>query len=145
VRVSLGDLCRMLSPEAMLMGEQLSRNIKFFGAASQALIGDALVVVVGLGGVGSHCAHLLVRSGVHNIRLIDFDRVTLSSLNRHAVATRADVGLTKVDVLKRRLLEISPSAVIDARPVLFEGKAAEELLEGVFLYMCVCVRVCVCV
>ncbi|MFN9983223.1 MAG: ThiF family adenylyltransferase, partial [bacterium] len=45
------------------------------------------VVVVGLGGVGSHAANMLARAGVGYLRLIDFDQVTLSSLNRHACAT----------------------------------------------------------
>ncbi len=51
-------------------------------------------------GVGSHAAHLLLRSGVGRLRLIDFDQVSLSSLNRHALATRADVGLPKATCLK---------------------------------------------
>ena len=53
---------------------------------------SSFVVVIGLGGVGSHTAHMLLRSGVQYLRIIDFDQVTLSSLNRHAVATQADVG-----------------------------------------------------
>lgn len=36
------------------------------------------------------------RSGVKRLRVIDFDQVSLSSLNRHAVATWADVGYPKV-------------------------------------------------
>lgn len=55
--------------------EQLTRNIQFFGLEAQQKIADAFVVVVGLGGVGSHCAHLLLRSGVGKLRLIDFDQV----------------------------------------------------------------------
>lgn len=51
-------------------------------------------------GVGSHAAHLLLRSGVGRLRLIDFDQVTLSSLNRHATATRQDVGLPKATCLQ---------------------------------------------
>ncbi len=39
---------------------------------------------------------MLARSGVSFIRLIDFDYVTLSSLNRHATATLEDVGTAKV-------------------------------------------------
>jgi tRNA A37 threonylcarbamoyladenosine dehydratase len=53
------------------------------------------VVVVGLGGVGSHAVNMLVRSGVARVRLIDFDQVTLSSLNRHALAAVRDVGQSK--------------------------------------------------
>jgi tRNA A37 threonylcarbamoyladenosine dehydratase len=33
------------------------------------------VVVVGLGGVGSHAAAMLLRCGVGKLRLIDFDQV----------------------------------------------------------------------
>ena len=51
-------------------------------------------------GVGSHAAHMLLRSGVGRLRLIDFDQVTLSSLNRHATATRQDVGLPKATCLQ---------------------------------------------
>ena len=55
--------------------EQLTRNIQFLGVAGQAALADALVVVVGLGGVGSHAAHLLLRAGVGRLRLVDFDQV----------------------------------------------------------------------
>ena len=55
--------------------------------------------MVGLGGIGSHCAHMLARSGIGKLRFVDFDQVTLSSLNRHAIATRADVGISKVAFL----------------------------------------------
>lgn len=51
-------------------------------------------------GVGSHAAHLLLRSGVGRLRLIDFDQVSLSSLNRHALATRTDVGMPKATCLQ---------------------------------------------
>ena len=50
--------------------------------------------------MGSHAAHLLLRSGVGRLRLIDFDQVSLSSLNRHALATRADVGMPKATCLQ---------------------------------------------
>lgn len=64
--------------------------------------------MVGLGGVGSHCTSALARSGVSRIRLIDFDQVTLSSLNRHAVATLADVGTPKVNCVRRQLEAVVP-------------------------------------
>lgn len=59
-------------------------------------------------GVGSHAAHLLLRSGVGKLRLIDFDQVTVSSLNRHAVATREDVGIPKATCLERHFRNILP-------------------------------------
>ena len=73
---------------------------------------------------------MLVRSGVAKVRLIDFDQVTLSSLNRHAVANLEDVGTPKVECLKRALSAVCPWVEIDARNNLWEIDVAEKLLEG---------------
>jgi hypothetical protein len=75
---------------------------------------EPLVVVVGLGGVGSHAAHLLLRGGVRRLRLVDFDQVSLSSLNRHATAVRRDVGTPKVRAVRDQLLRIAPDAQASA-------------------------------
>eukprot|EP01031_Cornospumella_fuschlensis_P027293 gene27293-32965_t len=88
--------------------ELLARVCSFFGEDGLKKLRSSFVIVVGLGGVGSHCAHMLARSGVGRLRLIDFDQVTLSSLNRHAVATLADVGISKAEAMRRRLKDIVP-------------------------------------
>ena len=46
---------------------------------------------------------------MRKLRLIDFDQVSLSSLNRHALATRADVGMPKATCLKASSTPHSPS------------------------------------
>jgi hypothetical protein len=116
--------------EDEILAEQFTRNVQFFGAEGQAAVAAAFVVVVGLGGVGSHAAHLLLRSGVGRLRLIDFDQVTLSSLNRHAVATRADVGLPKAAVLAAHFAAILPEARVEPITAMFTADAAEALLAG---------------
>jgi tRNA A37 threonylcarbamoyladenosine dehydratase len=73
---------------------------------------------------------MLARAGVGSLRLIDFDQVTLSSLNRHAVATRADVGLTKVQACKTHFITFNPHCEVDAVPRMFTEEGAEELLLG---------------
>ena len=73
---------------------------------------------------------MLARAGVARIRVIDFDQVTLSSLNRHAVANRADVGLPKAAVLKKHILDFAPWCQVDARVEMFEESKADLLLEG---------------
>jgi tRNA threonylcarbamoyladenosine dehydratase len=78
--------------------------------------------------VGSHTAAALARSGVSRIRLVDFDQVTLSSLNRHAVATLADVGLPKVLCLQRRLMAVSPWVKFDLRVEKFDKESEDGLL-----------------
>lgn len=113
-----------------LLREQLSRNISFLGEEGVEKLKKSFVIVVGCGGVGSHAAHLLLRSGVQHIRLIDFDQVTLSSLNRHAVATHADVGTPKVRCLQKYFKAIMSSAKVEGVVEMFTGEMAKELLAG---------------
>ncbi|KAG6310689.1 hypothetical protein E4U22_003130, partial [Claviceps purpurea] len=73
----------------------------------------------------------LARSGVSKIRLVDFDQVTLSSLNRHAVATvatLADMGTSKVHCVQRRFIAIAPWVKFDLRQEKFDGSVAKRIL-----------------
>ncbi len=114
-----------------IVREHFTRNVQFFGQTGQETIADAFVVVVGLGGVGSHCASMLLRSGVRKLRVVDFDQVSLSSLNRHAVATREDVGKPKADVLRKHFAKIFPEAEIEVCNAMCEKKN-EEMVLGVW-------------
>ncbi|KAI9208851.1 uncharacterized protein BJ171DRAFT_487499 [Polychytrium aggregatum] len=116
--------------EEELVREQLSRNYAFLGENGAARVRGSFVIVVGVGGVGSHAAHMLLRAGVERLRLIDFDQVTLSSLNRHAVATQADVGTPKVVCLQRHFQKIFPKAKVEACVEMFQLNSAGGLLNG---------------
>lgn len=70
------------------------------------------MIVFGVGGVGSHVVNMLARSGVKRIRIVDFDTVSLSSLNRHSFALREDVGSSKVQCLKKYIGKILPHIVV---------------------------------
>ncbi|KAK4625342.1 tRNA threonylcarbamoyladenosine dehydratase 2 [Fulvia fulva] len=121
-RARLGDY------DEDLILEQLARNRVFLTDDGLRKLRKAFVVVVGCGGVGSHAAAALARSGCGRLRLIDFDQVTLSSLNRHAVATLADVGTPKVVCLQKRLEQIVPWTNFDPINQLFgEASAAAQL------------------
>jgi tRNA A37 threonylcarbamoyladenosine dehydratase len=124
---AVGFSQRMLPDE--FREEQLSRNILYFGEDGMKSICQSSVVVVGLGGVGSHAAHMLARAGVGYLRLIDFDQVTLSSLNRHACATLSDVGKPKVEVMKNYIINICASHCnVDSRVAMFTEETQDELL-----------------
>ncbi|KAM0127896.1 hypothetical protein ACHAP3_008569 [Botrytis cinerea] len=125
---ALAERARRGDYDDELILEQLARNRVFLKDDGLQKLRSAFVVVVGCGGVGSHCTAALARSGVSHIRLIDFDQVTLSSLNRHAVATLADVGTPKVGCLKTRLQQIAPWVNFDLRNELFHAKSADSLL-----------------
>ena len=72
------------------------------------------VILFGVGGVGSWCAEALVRSGIRYLTIVDPDCVNASNINRQLPATPSTIGELKVEVLKRRLLEINPEAQIEA-------------------------------
>ncbi|KAB5592675.1 hypothetical protein CTheo_3875 [Ceratobasidium theobromae] len=113
-----------------IIREMLARNYAFLGEEAMGKVRGGRVVVVGCGGVGSWAAVMLLRSGVSHIRLIDFDMVTLSSLNRHAVATLADVGVPKVTACKQFFERVAPWVEVDARVELWKLEAGgKDLLE----------------
>jgi tRNA A37 threonylcarbamoyladenosine dehydratase len=118
---------KIISIPPEMRSEQLSRNELFFGIDGMKAIQSASVLVIGLGGVGSHTAHMLGRAGVGYLRLVDFDQVTLSSLNRHACATLEDVGISKVECMKRFLYRIcGKHCVIDTRSQMYTGDTAKD-------------------
>lgn len=116
-----------------LINEQLARNRAFLGDEGYAKVRDTFVVIIGAGGVGSWAATMLVRSGVRKIRIIDFDQVTLSSLNRHATATLTDVGRPKVHCIADYLRRVAPWCEIEPVIGLWDKKKdnfRELLTEG---------------
>jgi tRNA A37 threonylcarbamoyladenosine dehydratase len=78
----------------------------------------------------SSISHHCISRGVSNIRLVDFDYVTLSSLNRHATATLADVGTPKVKCVERVLREISQCVQVDCHIDVWRKEDGGLLLEN---------------
>lgn len=75
---------------------------------------NASVAVFGIGGVGGHLAEALARAGVGRIHLVDRDTVSLSNINRQAVALHSTVGRPKAEIMAERIRDISPSCDITA-------------------------------
>jgi tRNA A37 threonylcarbamoyladenosine dehydratase len=86
------------------------------------------VTVVGLGAVGGYVLEGLARAGVEALRIVDFDTVQTSNINRQIMALESTLGRPKVDVLKERLMDINPRCVVEALPIF----ACEETLEEIF-------------
>lgn len=56
--------------------------------------------------------------------------MSVSSLNRHAVATREDVGTPKALCLKKHFLSIFPECHVDAKVLLYDSSSEDEILSG---------------
>ncbi|MBP5676633.1 MAG: tRNA threonylcarbamoyladenosine dehydratase [Bacteroidales bacterium] len=94
--------------------ESFARTELLLGPEAMEKLAAARVIVFGVGGVGSWCAEALVRTGVGHLTIVDSDVVAESNINRQLMATIATVGLPKVEVLRKRLLEINPEASVTA-------------------------------
>ncbi|QEU61429.1 Tcd1/Tcd2 [Kluyveromyces lactis] len=114
----------------LLYREQLARNYAFLGEEGMKKLKEQYFIVVGAGGVGSWVVTMLVRSGACRIKIIDFDQVSLSSLNRHSCADLYDVGLSKVNVLRDHLQKIAPWCNIEVCNELWNKENADRLIFG---------------
>ncbi|MEL3907846.1 MAG: tRNA threonylcarbamoyladenosine dehydratase [Treponemataceae bacterium] len=70
------------------------------------------VCIFGLGGVGGYVAETLVRSGIQNFILVDGDTVEITNLNRQIIATRSNLGRSKCECFKERMLDINNACTI---------------------------------
>lgn len=92
----------------------LNRTKLLVGETGIEKLNKANIILLGCGGVGGYTAEMLVRSGVTNLTIVDFDIVDVTNINRQIIALNSTVGKNKVDVLKQRLLDINPKANITA-------------------------------
>ena len=77
-------------------------------------LNNSKVIVFGVGGVGGHLVEALVRSGVGQVDIVDFDVIEETNINRQLVATHSSLGKNKVEVLKERMMDINPDLKMEA-------------------------------
>ena len=96
------------------------RVISFVGNDNFKKIKEKTVLVVGLGGVGGYAVESLVRSGINNIILIDFDKIDESNLNRQIITNRNNIGEYKTNVMKERILSINPECNVSLHSIFLD-------------------------
>ena len=88
------------------------RTISLVGQDNFNKIKEKTILIVGLGGVGGYSTEALVRSGIHNLILIDHDIIDITNINRQIISTNKNIGNDKVDEFKKRILDINPECNI---------------------------------
>jgi len=109
--------------------ERFARTVDFLGEQGFRRLRGSRIAVVGLGGVGSHAAVALARSGAGRLLLVDFDLVTETSLNRNPVLGRGDVGRHKVDAMADALAEDCPDTELETGREFFHHDTAGAVLD----------------
>jgi tRNA A37 threonylcarbamoyladenosine dehydratase len=119
---------------------RVQRTALLVGEAGVARLAQARVFVAGLGGVGSFAAEALVRAGVGELVIADFDVVAPSNLNRQLCALHSTLGQPKAEVMRQRLLDINPDCRLsvlqeflaaDALPTLVAAGGFDQVIDAI--------------
>ncbi|HJX38205.1 MAG TPA: HesA/MoeB/ThiF family protein, partial [Anaerolineae bacterium] len=122
-------------PAANLSDQELefySRQIVLphIGYAGQLRLRSASVCIAGVGGLGSPAAMQLAAMGVGHLRLVDYDVVELSNLQRQHLYDVSSVGYPKVEVAARRLRGLNPHIDVEPLPLAVSTYNVEEIVSG---------------
>lgn len=107
------------------------RTIKLIGTDNYQKLKNSHILILGVGGVGGYAIETLVRSGIENITIVDYDKIDISNINRQIIALNSNIGNSKVAEWKKRILTINPKVnvkVIDEKinseniNILFDDK-----------------------
>ena len=89
--------------------KQFERTSLLIGEENIQKLNNSNVIVFGVGGVGSYVVEALVRSGIGNLSIVDFDIVDETNINRQIIALHSTIGKKKVEVTKERIIDINPN------------------------------------
>lgn len=93
-------------------------------------IHNTKVLVVGVGGVGGECVISLVRSGIKDICVIDFDKVDITNINRQVVAYHSTIGMDKVDVIEKMIIDINPESNVSKYKTFLDKNNIKEIFDN---------------
>lgn len=105
---------------------EFSRTELLIGQAALEKLQNSRVAIFGVGGVGGYVCEALVRSGVGHFDLIDNDTVSLTNINRQIIALHSTIGKLKVDVMKKRMLDINPDVDVSVHPCFYLPETADQ-------------------
>lgn len=115
------------------MDERYARQtvLREIGSEGQRSLGQAIVLIVGTGALGTTQASLLARAGIGRIVLVDRDVVELSNLQRQVLFDEGDIGLPKAIAARDHLKRINSSIEVTAEVTDFNHTNAERLAKQV--------------
>ena len=121
------------------MAEWTERSALLFKKEGLEKLKKANVLIVGVGGVGSFAAEFIARAGIGNITIVDGDIVDITNINRQLPALHSTVGLSKIDVVGNRLLDINPELHLNKIQEFLSPERAFEIVSENFDYVLDCI------
>ena len=109
--------------------DRFIRTERLLGEERFQLLQSKMVTVVGLGAVGGYVVEGLVRAGVRHIRVVDFDTIQPSNLNRQIFALETTLGRPKNEVARERVLAINSDCRIEALQLFAGDDTLDQILD----------------
>lgn len=88
------------------------RTISLIGEENYSKLKNSNILVLGVGGVGGYAIETLIRSGIENITIVDYDKIDITNINRQIIANRTNIGNYKVEEFQKRILSINNNVKI---------------------------------
>lgn len=117
------------------MNGQFMRLGRLIGEENVRSLFSRSVAVCGIGAVGGHALETLARCGIGHIKVVDFDTIEESNINRQILALHSTVGMLKTDVAVQRVRDINPDCSITAMPVYISEENIESIFKGTDLVL----------
>lgn len=111
--------------------EAFSRNIGLINKEDQQKLRNAKIAIAGLGGVGGAYLLNLIRLGIGNFHIADFDSFELVNFNRQAGAAMDSIGRQKTEAMFEMAKNINPFANVQIFPDGVHDGNINQFLEGV--------------
>lgn len=115
--------------------DRFSRTKLLIGPDGLERLNNSQVAVFGIGGVGSFVVEGLARAGIGKLLLVDPDVVVPSNINRQILALHSTLGRPKVEVMKERIMDINPEALVEVKRVRYTPDAAEDFFCSSYDYV----------
>ncbi|MDK9705767.1 MAG: tRNA threonylcarbamoyladenosine dehydratase [Desulforhopalus sp.] len=109
--------------------DRFTRTRRLLGEDRFTLLQSRMVTVVGIGAVGGYVIEGLVRAGISNLRVVDYDTIQASNLNRQLLALESNLGRPKAEVARERILAINSECRVEALQLFAGEETLEQILE----------------
>ena len=124
-----------ISPDSVeLTREEIGRYSRHLimpevGMKGQKELKAGSVLLIGVGGLGSPLGMYLAAAGVGRIGLVDYDVVDTSNLQRQVIHGTKDVGRSKLESARARMLDINPHITIDTYELALTSQNALDIMQ----------------
>lgn len=122
-----------------MSNHRFSRMQLLVGGEGMERLRRSRVAVFGIGGVGGYAAEALVRAGIGQLSLVDFDEICITNVNRQIHALDTTIGQAKVVAMAERCRAINPQARITAVHSFYDAATSDELLAPGYDFVLDCI------